>query len=90
FKFSFLLAIPVIFGAMVLQLFDPSSLAKGEGFDFNLNNLNSGFLANFVGFVAATVFGFLSLKILEKIILKGKLHYFAVYCLALSLIILFI
>lgn len=90
FKFSFLLAIPVIFGAMVLQLFDPSSLAKGEGFDFNLNNLNSGFLANFVGFVTAAVFGFLSLKILEKITAKGKLHYFAVYCLALSLIILFI
>lgn len=79
FKFSFLLAIPVILGAMVLQVID-----------FNWQNLNGGFLPNFAGFVAALIFGFLSLKILEKITIKGKLHYFAFYCLLLALIILFI
>lgn len=79
FKFSFLLAIPAILGAMVLQIVD-----------FQPSSLNGGFLVNFVGFLTALVFGLLSLKILEKIILKGKLHYFAFYCLALALIILFI
>lgn len=77
FKFSFLLAIPVILGAMVLQMFDIKQCG-----------LCSDFLANFVGFIAALIFGFLSLKILEKVAAKGKLHYFAFYCLALSLIIL--
>ena len=77
FRFSFLLAIPAIFGAMVLQIFD-----------FNWNSLNGGFLVNFIGFLAALIFGFLSLKILEKITTKGKLHYFAYYCLVLGLITL--
>jgi undecaprenyl-diphosphatase len=79
FKFSFLLAIPVILGAMILQIFD-----------FSWSNLNGGFLLNFTGFLTAVIFGFISLKILEKITAKGKLHYFAFYCLALSIIILFI
>ncbi|MDP3882618.1 MAG: undecaprenyl-diphosphatase, partial [Candidatus Staskawiczbacteria bacterium] len=59
-------------------------------FDFKTGNLNGGFLVNFTGFLTAVIFGFLSLKILEKIAVKGKLHYFAVYCLILALIILFI
>ncbi len=79
FKFSFLLAIPAILGAMVLQVFE-----------FQAGVLNGGFLINFIGFLTAAVFGLLSLKILEKITIKGKLHYFAFYCLLLSLIILFI
>jgi undecaprenyl-diphosphatase len=79
FKFSFLMAIPAIFGAMVLQVFE-----------INSESLADGFLVNFVGFLTALIFGFLSLKILEKITAKGKLHYFAFYCLALSIIILFI
>lgn len=77
FKFSFLLAIPVISGAMVLQLFN-----------FNWSNLNGGLIPNFTGFFAAAISGFLSLKILEKITTKGKLHYFAIYCFLLGLAIL--
>lgn len=78
FKFSFLMAIPVILGAMVLQLFD-----------FNWQNLNGGFAVNIAGFLAAMAAGFLALKILEKITIRGKLHYFAVYCLLLGVSILF-
>lgn len=77
FKFSFLLAIPVILGAMVLQVVD-----------LNMFQLQNNLLADFVGFIAALIFGFLSLKILEIITAKGKLYYFAFYCLALSAIIL--
>lgn len=79
FKFSFLLAIPVISGAMILQIFD-----------FSWNNLNGGIFINSIGFITAAIFGFLSLKILEKITVKGNLHYFAFYCLVLAIIILFI
>jgi undecaprenyl-diphosphatase len=77
FKFSFLLSIPAIAGAMVLQVFD-----------FNPSNLNGGFWPNALGFVMATIFGFFSLFLLEKIAQKGKLHYFAIYCFALGVIIM--
>jgi len=76
FKFSFLLAIPAILGAMVLQIFEISP-----------ESLIGGFAANFIGFITAAIFGFLSLKILERIIVKGKLHYFAIYCFSLGIII---
>jgi undecaprenyl-diphosphatase len=76
FKFSFLLSIPAIAGAMVLQVLD-----------FNPNNLNGGFWPNALGFAMAAIFGFLSLFLLEKIAQKGKLYYFAAYCFALGVII---
>lgn len=79
FKFSFLMAIPAIFGAMVLQIFE-----------INKNPQSGLFLVNFAGFFTAVIFGFISLKILEKITQKGKLHYFAFYTLILAIIILFI
>jgi undecaprenyl-diphosphatase len=78
FKFSFLLSVPAIAGAMVLQIFD-----------FDPANLNGGFWPNALGFIFAAIFGFLSLFILEKIAQKGKLYYFAVYCFVLGVIILF-
>jgi undecaprenyl-diphosphatase len=78
FKFSFLLSIPAILGAVVLQIFD-----------FNWQKLNGGILPNTLGFLAAAIFGFLSLKLLERIMVKGKLYYFAIYCFALGLVILF-
>lgn len=79
FKFSFLLAVPAIMGAMVLQLFI-----------VDWNSLNGGFYENFIGFLSAAIFGFIALKILEMITVKGKLYYFAFYCLALALLILII
>ena len=78
FKFSFLLSIPIIFGAFVLQF------AKQH---FQL--LSSEAVADLLGFLFSVIFGFVSLKIMEKILIKGKLHYFAVYCLILGLVILF-
>ena len=41
-----------------------------------------------VGFVFAFVFGYISLKWLMKIVLKGKFHYFAWYCWGLGLLVL--
>ncbi len=77
FKFSFLLAVPAIFGAFVLQL-------KEQGFQF----MGSQILPDIIGFILAFAFGLISLKILEKVMVKGKLYYFGVYTLLLSVIIL--
>ena len=77
FKFSFLMSIPVIFGAFLLQFTEQ-----------NFNLFNGGMLTNLTGFLFSAVFGFLSLKIIERVLIKGKLHYFAAYCFVLGVLIL--
>jgi undecaprenyl-diphosphatase len=75
-RFSFLLAIPATLGAMAVQL-------RSEGLSREaLPTLAAGF------FVSAVV-GFLALKILMGMVRKGHLHYFAPYCWAVGLLILF-
>jgi undecaprenyl-diphosphatase len=67
-KFSFLLSIPAIGGAVILKSADLLQLAAGD-----LPVLGAGFLA-------AAVTGFLSLKLLFAIINKTGLAPFAYYC----------
>ena len=73
FFFSFLLAIPAILGAGVLQLKDIQSFSQVVS------------VQNLVGFLVAAVSGVLALKLLNIVISKAKLHYFAIYCLLLSI-----
>lgn len=65
--FSFLLSIPAILGAAVLEAKDISSL--------DLPVLAAGFSGAFIA-------GFTSLKLLLAFVKNGKLYYFAFYCLA--------
>jgi undecaprenyl-diphosphatase len=75
-RFSFFLSIPATLGAMTIQL-------ASEG-------LGRGTLpALVVGFTIAAVVGLLALKILMGIVRKGRLYYFAPYCWAVGLAILF-
>lgn len=76
FLFSLLLAIPAILGASVLQLTNPELIAK-ESWHIYL----SGIFTSFITGVAA-------LYLLRNLVLKGKLVYFAWYCLFLGLIII--
>lgn len=71
--FSFVLSIPAILGALVLQLKD---LAPGA--PVNLGPL-------FIGATAAALSGYLALWLLMGLVQRGKLHWFAPYCLALGL-----
>jgi undecaprenyl-diphosphatase len=73
-EFSFLLSIPSILGAAILELRHVESLA-GE--------LSLSLLA---GFVAAFVVGYFSLKVLMKFVRAGQLHYFAWYCWGVSIV----
>ena len=71
-RFSFLLSIPAIIGAVVLQ--------------FNLDALaRVGTAPLIAGFAAAAVIGFFALTILMGMLRKGHLHYFAPYCWAAGL-----
>jgi len=74
-RFSFLLSIPAIIGALLLQIF--SEGIKGVGF---------GTL--FLGFLASAIVGFIAIKILVNMVRKGNLYLFTPYCCALGLIII--
>lgn len=67
-KFSFLLAIPAILGAMAMILKDP----------INFKNDELSFLVT--GSIVAAVTGYVSLRFLIKIITAGKLYLFSYYC----------
>lgn len=75
FQFSFYLAIPAIFGALVLQIPD-------------LTYSSSGYLGQgFLGMVIAGIVGYGALKILEKILYQARFWLFGVYCLILGIIV---
>jgi undecaprenyl-diphosphatase len=74
-RFSFILSIPAIFGALVLQLFDET---KGSVETVPL----------IVGAVVSTLVGLMSLKILMRLVRQGHLFYFAPYCWVLGIVVM--
>jgi len=78
FNFSFLLALPAIFGAAFLQL-------KDSNFSSSLLGLPLA-----IGFFAAFISGLFALKILKKFVSRGQFSFFAYYCLALGFALLII
>ena len=76
YRFSFLLAIPAVLGAVILQL--PNLIQQG----------GNGYLLNGMGMLISFFIGIISLKILEKILKKGKFFWFSIYLIALSMLIL--
>ena len=77
FRFSFLLSIPAILGALVL-----------ETFQGGLNYPEWQVVA--VGFFSAFLVGWIALRLLRSLVSKGKLFYFAPYCFVLGAIAFFI
>lgn len=74
-EFSFLLSIPAILGAFVLQLDDLDEIGSVVG------------LAPVVaGCIAAFVAGIFALSVLMKIVRKGKLEWFALYLIPLGIL----
>jgi undecaprenyl-diphosphatase len=69
-EFSFLLSLPAILGASLLQL--------GEVLDSAVSGQE--FLSYFLGMVSAFGVGYLTIKFLLNVIRKGKFQYFAYYC----------
>lgn len=78
FYFSFLLSIPAITGALVLQLKD-------------LNQINSAELIPIIiGFTTSLITGLLALKLLNIIINNTKLHLFGFYTATLAATLIFL
>ncbi|PCJ64956.1 MAG: UDP-diphosphatase [Bacteroidetes bacterium] len=80
-RFSFLMVLPLIFGAMAKEFKDYFDLSVAEQASALI--LDSTILA---GFVAALVAGYFACKWMIEIVKKSKLSYFAYYCWAVGLI----
>jgi len=76
-RFSFLLSIPAILGALLLQLVTKS--AGGPGLSILI-----------VGGITAAVVGLLALKILMRLIRGGRFALFAPYCWAVGIVVLLV
>ena len=74
FRYSFLLSIPAIIGATVMESRD---LVAG----------NVDVLPLFLGIIVSLVVGYISLRFLRKVVWKEKFHLFAYYCWIVGLII---
>ena len=74
-KFSFLIVIPVIFGAILKDVF------SGEIFN---NQLDVSVLI--IGFLSSFIFGLLACKLMLKIVNNNNLIYFSFYCFILGII----
>lgn len=67
-RYSFLLSIPAICGALIL------------GLDSSIGQTAISAKAILMGTISAAIIGYISLKILLRIVKRGKLYYFAPYC----------
>lgn len=70
-RYSFLLSVPAVIGAGVIQIKDIATL------DISLTVL-------LAGFISSVIFGYLSIKLLMKIIKGWSLNVFAYYCLIIG------
>jgi len=67
-RYSFLLSIPAILGAMIL------------GLDSTIIQTNIPVKIILLGTLTAGIVGYIALKILLRIVKQGRLYYFAPYC----------
>ncbi len=75
-RYSFLLSIPTILGAMLLELGELGSVSI---------TLEVG-LSYVLGMIVAAVFGFLTIRYMLKIMQRKKFKFFAVYCFFIGVI----
>jgi undecaprenyl-diphosphatase len=79
-QFSFLMVIPPILGEALLDCYK----AYKEGFDAAFGGCDA--TALIVGFLAAFITGCVACKWMINIVRRGKLIYFAIYCLIVGII----
>lgn len=78
-KFSFLIVIPVIFGAILKDILSG-----------NIFNSEVDFWILLIGFLSSFITGVLACKLMLKIVKNNNLIYFSLYCFVLGLISIFI
>lgn len=76
FKYSFLLSVPAVLGATVL-----------ESIDLVIENVDIAYLV--VGVIISMIVGYASLMLLKNIVMNQKIHLFAYYCWTVGIAIFF-
>lgn len=79
-QFSFLMVIPPVLGEALLDAIDISQ----QGFSAAMDGISAG--AIIIGFVAAFITGCLACKWMINIVKKGKLIWFAIYCVIIGIL----
>jgi len=74
-RFSFLLSVPVIAGAALL-----------EGYKYFKNGSDIQFLIILIGTTVSAIAGYAAIKLLLRLVEKGKFVFFAFYCLLIGII----
>ena len=82
-RFSFLLSIPAILGALVLQIKD---IAKGEALTAAGESISALYVI--AGTITAAIVGFFAVKFMLKLIREKKLYGFAIYTAALGILVI--
>lgn len=77
-SYSFILGIPAVLGATVLEVKDA---VQAGGLDLPIS-------IGVIGFVSAVVFGILSIKLVQWLVKGDKFRYFGYYTLALGIVVL--
>lgn len=77
-KFSFILSIPVILGAFLLDTV--KVVGETGSFPFDMTFL--------VGGIAAVIAGVLAIKLVVNLLNRGRLVYFSIYCVCISVIVM--
>ncbi len=75
-KYSFIMSIPAVMGAVVLELMDGDITSIGTDMLFNYA----------VGTVISGVVGYICIKTVLKLVKNNKFKYFAVYCLLMGIL----
>lgn len=75
FRFSFILSIPAVAGAVFLHILEA---VRGHGVSGLFASVSIGPLI--LGFLVAAVTGYFALTLLERVVVKGRLVWFAAYC----------
>ena len=75
FKYSFLLSVPAVLGATVME-------------SRELVVINVNMVPLFLGAIISMIVGYVSLKLLQKIVMNEKIHLFAYYCWIVGLAII--
>jgi undecaprenyl-diphosphatase len=73
FTYSFLLSVPAVIGAAILEF--ANAYASNE---LAISGVDTATML--FGVVVSMIIGYVSLKLLQKVVLRGKFHLFAYYC----------
>ena len=75
-KYSFILSIPAILGAAVLELKDLVN-----------ESMSPSLIGSYIcGMIAAAVFGYISIRIVGQVVVNRKMRVFAFYCFAVGIV----